>query len=291
MTAAGQTPISTTPEGYPSSGLRSVITYLLFVHFFFLLVGIKSRTDSSGLEQDLRNKVPGLRPYLQLLGMDLSYMFHLTYYQPTADAGDPNDTDFFLEADIPQPDGTTKLVVLPTKDELAGMRFRRMERLVHAAAVDGADGSDSAAEVAKGIARRLMLENNCLEQARTTPLRLRFRRRILPDWMLPPSELEQSGALEVPQDAPSNFETVYEVLAVFAGDDVQVTRVGAASNAAAPSQAGRAGQAPGPNLPQSAPSGTATPAGTSPSGTGTPPLGLPRFQVPPLGPAGTGGRP
>ena len=74
---------------------------------FFLLIGIKSRTDSSGLEQDLRNKVPGLRPYLQLLGMDLSYMFHFTYYDPSPVATYPlTDTDFFVEADIPQPDGS-----------------------------------------------------------------------------------------------------------------------------------------------------------------------------------------
>ncbi|MBL9082350.1 MAG: hypothetical protein JNK76_11120 [Planctomycetales bacterium] len=252
MPATSSTSPPTTDAGMPAPGLRSVITYLLFIHFFFLLVGIKSRTDSSGLEQDLRAKVPGLRPYLQLLGMDLSYMFHLTYYNNMPEAGpvDLSDTDYFLEADIPLPDGTTKTVVLPSSEELSGTRFRRMERLVHAAGVDGEQQSDSAAIVAQGIARRLIQEHKCVEQAKVTPLKLRFRRRLLPNWMLPAEELVRTGALKVERDAPVNFETVYEVLAVLAGDDVQVTRVGAASNSAAPSAAVPSA------VPSAAPTGT-----------------------------------
>ena len=228
-----------TPDGMPSPGVRGVITYLIFLHFFFLLVGIKSRTDSSGLEQDLRNKVPGLRPYLQLLGMDLSYMFHLTYYDPSPEATYPlTDTDFFVEADIPQPDGSTKLVVLPNRDDIHGQRFRRLERLMHVAGVEGENQNDAAGVLAEGIARRIIGENNCVELAQTTPVRLRFRRRLLPNYMMPPEDLERTGVLKIERDAPGNFQTVYEVLASVTKDKaVVVTRVGEASNAAAPSTA------------------------------------------------------
>lgn len=228
-----------TPDGMPSSGVRGVITYLIFLHFFFLLVGIKSRTDSSGLEQDLRNKVPGLRPYLQLLGMDLSYMFHLTYYDPSPEATYPlTDTDFFVEADIPQPDGSTKLVVLPNRDDLHGQRFRRLERLMHVTGMEGENQNDAAGVLAEGIARRIIVENNCIELAQATPVKLRFRRRLLPNYMMTPQDLERTGILKVERDAPGNFQTVYQVLASVTKDKaVVVTRVGEASNAAAPGAA------------------------------------------------------
>lgn len=241
-----------TPDGMPSSGVRGVITYLIFLHFFFLLIGIKSRTDSSGLEQDLRNKVPGLRPYLQLLGMDLSYMFHFTYYDPSPVATYPlTDTDFFVEADIPQPDGSTKLVVLPNRDDLHGQRFRRLERLMHVTGMEGENQNDAAGVLAEGIARRLIVENNCIELAQTTPVKLRFRRRLLPNYMMTPEELERTGVLKVERDDPSNFQTVYEVLASVTKDKaVVVTRVGEASNSAAPSVASPAAPAvPGATAP------------------------------------------
>ena len=67
----------------PPNGIRTTVTFLIFVHFFFLLISIKSKMTSSGLEQDLRDRAPGLTPYVQLLGMDLPYTFHLTYYDPS----------------------------------------------------------------------------------------------------------------------------------------------------------------------------------------------------------------
>ena len=94
---------------------------------------------------------------------------------------------------------------------------------------------------------------NCIELAQTTPVKLRFRRRLLPNYMMTPQDLERTGILKVERDAPGNFQTVYEVLASVTKDKaVVVTRVGEASNAAAPGAAAPA--APG----------AATPVGGTP---------------------------
>jgi len=109
---------------------------------------------------------------------------------------------------------------------------------MHVTGMEGENQNDAAGVLAEGIARRLIVENNCIELAQTMPVKLRFRRRLLPNYMMTPEELERTGVLKVERDDPSNFQTVYEVLASVTKDKaVVVTRVGEASNSAAPSVA------------------------------------------------------
>ncbi|MBL9090870.1 MAG: hypothetical protein JNL96_06575 [Planctomycetaceae bacterium] len=259
---------NTPPPRVASPAVRSIITYLLFVHFFFLAVGVKSRTNSSGLEQDLRNKVPGLKAYLQLLAMDLSYMIHLTYYDPTPQSAYPlTDTDFYVEADVPQPDGSTKQFRFPASGD-KGLSFQRLERLAHSTGIEALNDNESAAVLGEGIARRLIVEANAVDQVRDKPMRVRVRRRLLPNLMLPPEELRLSGVLDTDRNAPSYFETVYEYDAVLTSDNkVAVVKIGAASNAAgAARRTGTDADSPRVPTPAAAPTGTAAPTTSATGG-------------------------
>lgn len=245
----------------PPGGVRALISYLIFLHFFVLLVGIKSSASSSGLEQDLRNKVPGLKPYLQFLGMDLSYMFHLTYY----DGENVEDTDHFVEADIKLPDGSTKLIVFGPSGFTPGVRSRRYERLAFRAARFGESQNENIASLLPQVlARRIMLETGSRE------ITLRFRRRLLQNLMLDPATPEGQAAHSRTPDDPFYFQTAYEARALMNDQgEVIVAQIKAASDQAAPAG--------------SPPPATPRPTGTAPAATGT--------AAPPTSaaPRGTGG--
>lgn len=59
--------------GFPSPGLRTLLTFLLFFHFFAIFAGIAGNFGArSGLRRQLRAS-PGVQPYLHTLGLDTSY--------------------------------------------------------------------------------------------------------------------------------------------------------------------------------------------------------------------------
>lgn len=241
-----------TAAAQPSGGVRSLISYLIFLHFFFLLVGIKSNTSSSGLDQDLRNKVPGLKPYLQVLALDLSYMFHLTYY----DGDNFQDTDHFVEADLKLPDGTTKQVVFGGLDLAPGARMRHYERLAYRAAFFADNQSENMVSLySQALARRIMLENpGCRE------LTLRLRRRLLVNRLLDPTTPAGRIARESAPTDPSFLQTVYEARALMNDQgEVSVAQVKAEHDTAAPQATTPTG------TPQ--PTGTASPSSTVPAAT------------------------
>jgi hypothetical protein len=237
--------------GEASPWARTVVSYLLFLHFFFLAVGIKSNTGaSSGLDQDLRNKVPGLKPYLQFFGMDLSYMFHLTHYNGTTAV---RDTDYIIEADVRRPDGTTVRVSLTDTKRFPPIREFRDRRLASNAAEGAESGDDNLISLLpQAIAQRVMAEQQCRE------LTLRIRRRLLQNLMRPKADPQYAVERARTADDPAYFETVYEARAFIADDGVvNVSQIKAASDTAAPK-----GQAPAAPVPTATP--TATPGGTRP---------------------------
>ena len=278
MTASEAHPAAAPDQ--PSGGIRSLISYLIFLHFFILLVGIKASSTSSGLEQDLRNKVPGLKPYLQMLGMDLSYMFHLTNYED----GQYGDSDHFIEADVKLPDGSTKQIVFGPSGFVPGARYRRYERFAfRAAGYAESQNENIASLLPQVIARRILLENNSRE------LTLRCRRHLLQNLMLDPNSAEGRTIRGRKPDDPFYFQTVYEARC-FMNDqgEVIVAQIKTASDQAAP-----AGSTPAP---------TPSPSGTAPAPTGTaaPPPVRSRetgvfsgpalsFPTPPATPTATGG--
>jgi hypothetical protein len=61
----------------PSPAVRTAVSLALFVHLFAVGVAVLSNTEASALQVGLR---PVVEPYLQLLNLDRSYRFHLTWY-------------------------------------------------------------------------------------------------------------------------------------------------------------------------------------------------------------------
>jgi hypothetical protein len=78
MTALPPTDSEAAPT-LPPQGVRTTLSLLLVIHLFALLVAVASNfLPVSPMRAQLRD-VPLVRPYLQLLHMDLAYNYHLTY--------------------------------------------------------------------------------------------------------------------------------------------------------------------------------------------------------------------
>lgn len=288
----------------PSEWVRTVVTFLIFVHFFFLLISIKSKTTSSGLEQDLRQRAPGLSPYVQYLRLDYNYMFHLTYYDPlqlelakeTPDPQDdrqmlldfrPMDTEFYVEADLLGPTGAVvKTILWPPADLKPGARRLRFERLVQTAVANIDNANYNPADfIAKGIADRIMAEN----QVRSVVLR--FRRRVLQNLMVPHTSPRFKAEKDRDPDAPENFPLVYkpEPNRTPAVHELRAERsasgeVTLSSAQSGYNSAGASRQTTNavPPAGTAAPSGSATPAGTIPR-TDIKPVTIPLGTAAPAG--------
>ncbi len=123
----------------PSQGVRTIITFLLFVHLFSLGVALTLSSSSAPFAQKLR-RIPGM--YLQLLYMDLEFdsgtrfgppgpmsddvtnmpkarrgMYHLT-------RGEQYDVGYFIEFQYER-DGKKETARLPEMGTWPGERFRR----------------------------------------------------------------------------------------------------------------------------------------------------------------------
>jgi hypothetical protein len=249
-----------------------LISFLIFIHFFFLLIGIKAHTGSpSALDQDLAEKVPGLTPYLQFLAMDTDYMFDLTDYDPTNpnqytldNQFVPTSTDFVVEVDVPQADGSIQTVHWPSPPHArASIGRTRLQRMLSQTCIMSEVENENAEKIAFVIARRIMAETQCGEASKRQPMTVRFRRRILqnllPDPELTPQQNAEVMAEEYARDPldPSYLQTSFEVLAYLTSENVfQATTKKAASNTAAPADAPRGRPGPRP---------TGTPTGTGAS--------------------------
>lgn len=112
-----------------SEGLKTAVTFLLFLHLFALLVGVSSNDSASQLELGLR-KTPLVVPYLQTLMMDLSYSFNLTFGPSDTDV---SDAETWIEAELNTSKGS-ETVTLPPADMKSRQRLRHFESLARAAA-------------------------------------------------------------------------------------------------------------------------------------------------------------
>jgi len=104
-----------TDADLPSAGVRTLLSFLLFVHLFALCVAIASNARPlSGLRNQL-GYLPLVRPYLQLLHMDLAYNFHLTYALA-------EDTDPWIEI-VPESDAPRDPSAQPEEASTPAMTF------------------------------------------------------------------------------------------------------------------------------------------------------------------------
>lgn len=147
---AGFPPVDTT---LPSAQFRTIVSFLLFVHLFMLGVGVLCASDAmpaSRLVLALRDLVPGVRQYVQLLWMDRLPLVHLTHAEPI-------DTHHAFVAELDSPDGSTATLVVPDGGVRPGIRQGRYEQLArYAGRYVGNDAIESV--LAQSVAARLLGE-------------------------------------------------------------------------------------------------------------------------------------
>lgn len=110
----------------PGEVVRTVVSFVLFLHFFALGVAIFSNWNPSVLASRLR-RLPG--PYLQLLDMDQAYIGLYNLHD-----GLPEDTDATVEVELKLKDGETRKFAMPDPALRPHLRFRRFSRLAEIAA-------------------------------------------------------------------------------------------------------------------------------------------------------------
>lgn len=124
----------------PPQGVRTFITFLIFLHLFAVAVAVMARTGTvSGFRSALRTQTK-ISYYLHFLGMDLGYDFHLTRAMP-------DDFDHICDVVLSTPKGfrgddaairsqRLETIKLMPEDTWPGARRRRYLMLgLHAASL------------------------------------------------------------------------------------------------------------------------------------------------------------
>lgn len=193
--------------------LRATVSFLIFLHLFALLVAVLSNWNPSTLAVRLREKVPLVKPYLQLLAMDQSYLpsYALTFAMP-------EDTDMAVEVELNLPDGSQQTYALPSSDLWPRTRWLHEARL---AATTG----DLTGEAFRNM-------ESLLPQAIAAHFVAKYGAkggtiRCLRHFLL---EIENAGSID-PYDA-SRYSKVYEARILVRGDKVQLMKMEAAAEVA-----------------------------------------------------------
>ncbi len=209
-------------NGLPTAQVRTLASFVLFVHLFMVACGIASRAATSNAAANLR-RVPGLGPYLQFLYMNLSYQYQLTYAEAP-------DFDHWLDLELRTPNGDVQRVTLPEPGMQPGQRRRHFQHLAREVS-RLAEDPDLAGLLPRSIAARI-----CLETGATSGT-IRCRE---PDIAKLDRELSNSPprAKSVEEFRAEYYRDGYEARIVMAGGQVQVVRVEAAGESA-PAAKGR----------------------------------------------------
>lgn len=157
---------SSSPAPGPSQNVRTALSFLLFLHLFAVAVGVTSNESASQLETGLR-KTPLVVPYLQLLLMDLSYSFNLTFGPSDNDV---SDAESWIEADLTTGAGAQQ-IVMPATGLEPRQRLRRYEALARTTAAQvGNQNSESIlpAAIARGLVRRYGASGGVIRIVRST---------------------------------------------------------------------------------------------------------------------------
>jgi hypothetical protein len=107
-----------------SEGVRTAISFLLFVHLFALGLLFLSNFEGGDWDSLLLSRMKVVvRPYLYPLWLDRPYHYHLTYAQPL-------DYDHYVDIAWKTSDSAQETVLrLPPDDLSGGLRRQRYERL------------------------------------------------------------------------------------------------------------------------------------------------------------------
>ena len=203
----------------PSEGVRTLVSFLLFVHLFALMVAVASNAGPvSAMRRALREAKP-LIAYLQLLHMDLAYNFHLTHATEW-------DTDHFLEIERDwkgQPDANAARLKLPEPGGLPGIRAQRYHNLARNLA--GLVGQDEAESILPYAISRGLLAQHGITGGRH---RFRCRRHFL-------LEMREAALIDPADRDPFHsrrYGNVYEADLKFVGGQLLINKVAGAAETA-----------------------------------------------------------
>jgi len=203
-------------DQWPSQGVRTVASLLLFVHLFALAIAITSRATTvntefgpAGSELLARMRdVPVLMQYLQLLELDESYNNAWTQ-------GGPLDSGHTIEVDLEFADpGADALTIRIPEDRLwPPMRNGRHRSLaLTATALVGSDERENI--LPQAIAEKLIVEHGA------TGGTIRLRRHF-------PQSPTEAASLDEAVSDPLNdryYETVYEARILVSDGDVSLLK-------------------------------------------------------------------
>jgi hypothetical protein len=195
-------------DGMPGSTARTAISFVLFVHLFFLLAAVVSSNGfASQLERGLRN-VPGFRPYAEALGLDWPFAYGLTY--GTGD-GPTADTEHWIEVDLELAGGAKETVVLPPKELRSTQRKRRYDSLVRNATIRS-DPMNEDSTILHAIASSYVAREGATRGT------IRIRRKDLPQQPFYTTERAT--------------RTIYEARILVTGGEVKLFKIESASDSA-----------------------------------------------------------
>jgi hypothetical protein len=191
--------------------MRTMISFLLFLHLFALGVAVASNAGPvSPLRRGLR-RAPLVRPYLQLFEMDLAYNYHLTF-------GSEMDCDHFVEVELDwkgQTEPQASRLVLPEPSLNPPLRRKRYHNL--ALSMAGLEGQDAVESLLPLTSSRTLLAERGIT---TGTHRFRLRRQLL----LPRREMASlNPSLRNPYH-PRHYATVFEYDLAFAGGELLINR-------------------------------------------------------------------
>jgi len=142
----------------PKSEIRTAVSFLLFVHFFALAIGVVGTERPSELTSALA-QVPGVKQYREGLMMNIPYTFYLTRGM----VGGELDIDHQLVATVKQKDGKEVVVQVPEPGTWPSQRLHRYQTLARNVAIfaDEAMGSpEHLGLLVQAISRGILSENN-----------------------------------------------------------------------------------------------------------------------------------
>ena len=197
----------------PGQMTRTVVSFLLFVHFFALAVAVASNWSPSPLALRLR-RVPLLLQYLQFLDMDQSYIGLFNLHD-----GLPEDTDAVVEIDLKFRDGTEEHAIYPPAGLWPRQRRQHYARLAETAA-DLSENQDLQSIVPQAIAAHLAEKANA-EGKKIRSGDIRVRRLLLQ----PIEAVESSLPNERDPRSETYFRKLYEAHVLLAGGRVQLLKV------------------------------------------------------------------
>jgi hypothetical protein len=206
------------PASLPQS-VRTLISFLLFLHLFALGVAVASNAGPvSPLRRALR-RAPFVRPYLQWLQMDLAYNYHLTF-------GSELDCDHFVEIELDwkgRSDPRATTLALPEQSMWPRERVKRYHNLtLSMASFEGQSAVESL--LPHAVSRRLLAERGITSGAH----RFRLRRHML----LPMQDAAStSPAIRDPFGA-RRYQTALEYDLAFARGELLVSKAAEARETA-----------------------------------------------------------